>query len=58
MTVWFDPTIDVSKLHDIPTVKEKPWLKLIAKNKNGKTITATLPKSDPYSKIYYRMDTW
>lgn len=40
------------------TVKVKPWLKLIAKNKNGKTITATLPKSDPYSEIYYRMDTW
>lgn len=43
---------------DNPTVKVKPWLKLIAKNKNGKTITATLPKSDPYSEIYYRTDTW
>ena len=43
---------------DNPTVKVKPWLKLIAKNKNGKTITATLPKSEPYSEIYYRTDTW
>ena len=43
---------------DNPTVKVKPWLKLIAKNKNGKKITATLPKSDPYSEIYYRTDTW
>ena len=43
---------------DNPTVKVKPWLKLIAKNKNGKTITATLPKSDPYAEIYYRTDTW
>ena len=43
---------------DNPTVKVKPWLKLIAKNKNGKTITATLPKDDPYPEIYNRMDTW